>query len=162
MSQARIHIRPAAAHEMPLVLEFIRELAQYEHLEHALRASVADLAAALGGERPYAEVLFACLDGAPLGFALFFHNFSTFLGKPGVYLEDLFVRPAARGHGVGKALLAHLARLALARGCPRLDWAVLDWNAPALGFYRGLGAQPLREWQLYRLSGAALGELAQR
>ncbi|MBV8783837.1 MAG: GNAT family N-acetyltransferase [Gammaproteobacteria bacterium] len=162
MSPPAIRIRAAAADEMPLVLAFIRELAAYEHLEHAVRANEADLATALGGERPYAEVLFGCLEGAPVGFALFFHNFSTFLGKPGIYLEDLFVRPAARGHGVGKALLAHLARLALARGCPRLDWAVLDWNAPSIEFYRRLGAQPLKEWQLYRLTGPALETLAAR
>ena len=160
MSTPRISIRPAGSDELPLVLAFIRELAQYEHLEHQVLASEADLAAALGGPRPYAEVLFACLDGQPAGFALFFHNFSTFLGKPGIYLEDLFVRPAARGHGLGKALLAHLARLALSRGCPRLDWAVLDWNTPSIGFYTSLGAQALREWNLYRLSGAALQELA--
>ena len=160
MSPPRISIRPAASDELALVLAFIRELAQYEHLEHQVLASEADLAAALGGPRPYAEVLFACLDGQPAGFALFFHNFSTFLGKPGIYLEDLFVRPAARGHGLGKALLAHLARLALSRGCPRLDWAVLDWNTPSIGFYTSLGAQALREWNLYRLSGAALQELA--
>ncbi|MBV9344660.1 MAG: GNAT family N-acetyltransferase [Gammaproteobacteria bacterium] len=162
MSAPRLSIRPAAGTEMPLVLAFIRELAQYEHLEREVVASETDLSAALGGERPYAEVLFACLDDAPVGFALFFHNFSTFLGKPGLYLEDLFVRPAARGHGVGRALLAHLARLALERGCPRLDWAVLDWNAPAIEFYRGLGARALREWNLYRLSGPALEELARR
>jgi GNAT superfamily N-acetyltransferase len=155
-----ITIRPAGAHEMALVLGFIRELAVYEHLEHEVVASEADLAAALFGPRPYAEVVFACVAGAPLGFALFFHNFSTFRGKPGIYLEDLFVRPQARGRGLGRRLLAWLARTALERGCARLDWAVLDWNEPSIGFYRGLGAQPLDEWTGFRLTGAALAQLA--
>ena len=125
---------------MAQVLAFIRELARYERLEHQVSATEADLTAALCGARPYAEVVFACLDGVPVGFALFFHNFSTFLGQPGIYLEDLFVRPEARGRGVGERLLAWLARTALERGCARLDWAVLDWNEPAIGFYRRLGA----------------------
>jgi GNAT superfamily N-acetyltransferase len=155
-----ITIRAAATHEMPQVLAFIRELAVYEHLEHEVVASEADLAAALCGPHRYAEVVFACLDGVPVGFALFFHNFSTFLGKPGIYLEDLFVRPAARGHGIGKRLLAWLAATALERGCARLDWAVLDWNEPALGFYRGLGAVAQGEWTTFRLTGEALARLA--
>jgi GNAT superfamily N-acetyltransferase len=155
-----ITIRAAAGHEMPQVLAFIRELAVYEHLEHEVVASEADLAAALFGPRRYAEVVFACLDGVPVGFALFFHNFSTFLGKPGIYLEDLFVRPAARGHGIGKRLLAWLAATALERGCARLDWAVLDWNELALGFYRSLGAVAQDKWTTMRVSGAALERLA--
>jgi len=155
-----ITIRPAGADEMPLVLGFIRELAVYEHLEHQVVATAADLKAALLGPRPYAEVVFACVDGTPLGFALFFHNFSTFLGKPGIYLEDLFVRPEARGRGLGKRLLAWLARTALERGCARLDWAVLDWNEPSIGFYLGLGAQRMDEWTTFRLSGEALQQLA--
>jgi GNAT superfamily N-acetyltransferase len=155
-----ITVRPAAADEMPLVLGFIRELAAYEHLGHEVVATTADLQAALLGPRPYAEVVFACVDGTPLGFALFFHNFSTFLGKPGIYLEDLFVRPEARGRGLGKRLLAWLARTALERGCARLDWAVLDWNEPSIGFYLGLGAQRLDEWTTFRLTGAALQQLA--
>ena len=157
---ATITIRAAAEHEMPQVLAFIRELAVYEHLEHELVASVADLSAALCGPHRYAEVVFACLDGDAVGFALFFHNFSTFLGKPGIYLEDLFVRPAARGHGIGKHLLAWLAATALERGCARLDWAVLDWNDPALGFYRSLGAVAQDQWTGFRLTGAALERLA--
>ena len=160
MSTGTISIRRAAAHEMGLVLEFIRELAVYEHLEHEVIATEADLARALGGPRPYAEVVFACVDGLPLGFALFFHNFSTFLGKPGIYLEDLFVRPEARGRGLGKRLLAWLARTALERGCARLDWAVLDWNEPSIGFYLGLGAQRLDEWTTFRLTGPALARMA--
>ena len=155
-----ITIRPAARHEMPEVLAFIRELAVYERLEHEVVASVADLAAALFGPQRYAEVVFACRDGVPVGFALFFHNFSTFVGKPGIYLEDLFVRPAARGHGIGKRLLAWLAATALERGCARLEWAVLDWNEPALGFYRSLGAVAQDEWTTFRLTDAALERLA--
>ena len=145
---------------MPLVLAFIRELAAYEHLEHEVVATERDLASALSGPRPYAEVVFACLDGTPVGFALFFHNFSTFLGKPGIYLEDLFVRPAARGLGVGRQLFAWLARATLERGCARLDWAVLDWNEPAIGFYRSLGAVGQDDWNIMRLSGTALERLA--
>ncbi len=155
-----ITIRPAEAHEAPLVLDFVRELAQYEHLEHVVVASEQDLHAALFGPRPYAEVVFACRDGQPVGFALFFHNFSTFLGRPGIYLEDLFVRPEARGKGIGKRLLQWLAGIAVARNCARLDWAVLDWNAPSIAFYRSLGAEPVKEWQSFRLAGPALLQLA--
>ncbi len=155
-----VSIRPAAAHEAPLVLEFIRELAVYERLEHEVRATTADIAAALFGPRPYAEVVFACLDGVPVGFALFFQTFSTFVGKPGIYLEDLFVRPQARGRGIGKRLLAWLARTTLERGCARLDWAVLDWNAPSIAFYRSLGAIAQDEWTTMRVDGAALERLA--
>jgi GNAT superfamily N-acetyltransferase len=157
-----VTIRPAAADEMPLVLNFIRELAVYERLEHEVAATTADLATALFGPRPYAEVVFACLEGTPVGFALFFHNFSTFIGKPGIYLEDLFVRPHARGRGIGRQLLAWLARTALERGCARLEWAVLDWNAPSIAFYRSVGAVPQHEWTTMRVSGAALEQLARR
>ena len=155
-----ITIRPAAAGETPLVLEFIRELAVYERLEHQLVATVADLTAALVGPRPCAEVVFACLDGSPVGFALFCHTFSTLTGKPGIYLVDLFVRPPARGHGIGKRLLAWLARTALERGCARLEWEVLDWNAPSIAFYRGVGAVAQDEWITMRVSDAALERLA--
>ena len=155
-----VTIRPAVAHELPLVLEFIRELAVYERLEHEMSATTADLATSLFGPRPYAEVVFACLDGIPVGFALFFHNFSTFIGKPGIYLEDLFVRPQARGRGIGRRLLAWLARTTLERGCARLDWAVLDWNAPSIAFYRSVGAVAQDEWTIMRVSGAALERLA--
>ncbi|HEV2287101.1 MAG TPA: GNAT family N-acetyltransferase [Steroidobacteraceae bacterium] len=153
-------IRAATPADVPLVLAFIRELALYERLEHEVVATAADVHAALFGPRPYAEVALACLDGAAVGFALYFHNFSTFIGKPGIYLEDLFVRPEARGLGAGKRLFAHLARTALERGCARLDWAVLDWNAPSIGFYRRLGAIDQSEWTTYRLDGAALAQLA--
>jgi GNAT superfamily N-acetyltransferase len=157
---ASLTVRPAAEHEVPEVLRFIRELAVYERLEHEVVATEAALRAALFGPRPYAEVAFACLDGTPVGFALFFHNFSTFVGKPGIYLEDLFVRPEARGRGVGRSLLAWLARTALERGCGRLEWAVLDWNEPAIGFYRSLGATSQDEWTTMRVSGAALERLS--
>jgi len=156
----RITIREATRADVPLLLAFIRELAVYERLEHQVIATEADLSAALFGPRPYAEVALACLDGTPVGFALFFHNFSTFLGKPGIYLEDLFVRPQARGHGVGRRLLAWLAHTTLARGGGRLDWAVLDWNEPSIGFYRSLGAVALDEWTTFRLTGEALAQLA--
>ncbi|HSY06722.1 MAG TPA: GNAT family N-acetyltransferase [Steroidobacteraceae bacterium] len=155
-----IVIRPAQAHELGEVLAFIRELAAYEHLADQVLTTEADLAAALFGPRPCAEVVFACDDAQPVGFALFFHNFSTFRGKPGLYLEDLFVRPAARGRGIGRRLLAWLARSALERGCARLEWAVLDWNAPSIAFYRKLGALPQEEWTTFRLTDAALERLA--
>ncbi|MFZ0006789.1 MAG: GNAT family N-acetyltransferase [Steroidobacteraceae bacterium] len=155
-----VTVRAATAADVPLALAFIRELAVYERLEHQVVATQADLTSALFGARPYAEVVFACLDGREVGFALFFHNFSTFLGKPGIYLEDLFVRPESRGRGIGKRLLAWLAALALERGCARLDWAVLDWNEPSIGFYKGLGAVALDDWMTMRLTGEALERLA--
>jgi GNAT superfamily N-acetyltransferase len=155
-----ITIRPATRSDLPRILAFIRELAVYEHLEHEVVASEAEVGAALFGPLPAAEVVFACLDGTPVGFALFFHNYSTFLGRPGIYLEDLYVLPEARGLGIGKRLLAWLARTALERGCARLDWAVLDWNEPSIGFYRSLGAVALDEWITYRLAGEALERLA--
>jgi GNAT superfamily N-acetyltransferase len=161
MSDA-ITIRPATPDDLPEVLAFIRELAAYERLAEPVQASEADLAAALFGTRPHAEVVLACLAGAPVGFALFFHNFSTVTGKPGIYLEDLFVRPEARGRGAGRQLLSWLARTTLERGCARLDWAVLDWNAPSIGFYRSVGAVPLEEWTMMRVAGAALERLARR
>lgn len=160
MSQA-ITIRPAGEQEVQLILQFIRDLATYEHLEHEVVATEAGLREALFGTRRYAEVVFACLNGEPVGFALFFHNFSTFLGRPGIYLEDLFVRPEARGYGVGRSLLQWLAATAVSRGCGRLEWSVLDWNEPSIRFYRNLGAVPMKEWQIYRLTGPALSRLAQ-
>jgi GNAT superfamily N-acetyltransferase len=154
-------VRRAAVADVPLILAFIRELAIYEHLEHEVIATEADVQAALFGPRPCAEVALACLDGEPVGFALYFHSFSTFLGKPGIYLEDLFVRPGARGLGAGRRLFAYLAKTALERGCARLDWAVLDWNEPSIGFYRSLGAVDQSEWTTYRLDGPALVRLAE-
>lgn len=159
---SRLQLRPARRQDVPLILGFIRELAEYEKLSHQVVADEAQLAAHLFGPRPYAEVLIGEVDGEPAGFALFFHNFSTFLGKPGIYLEDLYVRPAVRGSGLGKALLVELARLAVSRGCGRLEWAVLDWNEPAIGFYQRLGARAQDDWTGYRLSGAALTELAEQ
>ena len=152
-------IRPAVSADVPQILRFIRELAVYEKLEHEVVATEEGLAATLFGERRYAEVLIAEVDGEPVGFALFFHNYSTFLGRPGIYLEDLYVRPDARGHGVGRALLERLAEETIARGCGRLEWAVLDWNRPAIGFYEALGATPMSEWTVFRLTGDALRRL---
>jgi GNAT superfamily N-acetyltransferase len=153
-------LRFATDADVPQILAFIRALADYERLLHEVVATEDGLRHALFGPRPYAEVVLAEHDGVPVGFALFFHTFSTFLGQPGIYLEDLFVIPEARGTGVGKALLAELARLALARGCGRVEWAVLDWNAPAIRFYDSLGATPNDGWTVYRLTGDRLAALA--
>jgi GNAT superfamily N-acetyltransferase len=153
-------IRAVREHEVPQVLRFIRELAKYERLEHEVVATEERLHKALFGEPRYCEVVFACLDEEPVGFALFFPNFSTFLGLPGIYLEDLFVLPAARGRGVGQRLLTWLARETVTRGGGRLDWAVLDWNEPAIRFYQSLGATPMSEWGIFRLTGAALERVA--
>jgi GNAT superfamily N-acetyltransferase len=153
-------LRPATVADVPQILTFIRALADYERLLHEVVATEDGLRAALFGPRPYAEVVLAEDAGVPVGFALFFHTFSTFLGQPGLYLEDLFVMPEVRGRGVGRALLAHLARVALERGCGRVEWAVLDWNAPAIRFYDSLGARPNEQWTVYRLTGAPLAALA--
>ena len=154
-----ITIRPAAPDDVPTILGFIRALADYEHLSHACVATEDQLRLHLFGPRPAAEVLVGELDGRPIGFALFFPNFSTFLAKPGIYLEDLFVLPEARGHGVGKALLTAVAKLAVEREAGRLEWAVLDWNAPAIGFYRSVGAVPMDDWTTMRVTGDALHKL---
>jgi GNAT superfamily N-acetyltransferase len=156
-----VTLRFATAEDTPVILAMIRELADYERMSHEVVADVTRLRQSLFGERRVAEVLIAEKRGEPLGFALFFHNFSTFVGRPGIYLEDLYVRPAARGSGIGKALLVLLARIAVERGCGRLEWAVLDWNEPAIGFYRRLGATAMDEWTVFRLTGAALEDLAQ-
>jgi GNAT superfamily N-acetyltransferase len=153
-------IRPATPADLPLIVELIHALAAYEKLADEVRFDETELAAALFGPRPYAEVIIGEVDNSPQGFALFFHNFSTFEGRPGVYLEDLFVRPEARGAGLGTALLAELARIAMARDCARLEWSVLDWNASAIGFYKGLGAKPMDEWTIMRVDGDALTSLA--
>jgi len=149
-------IKPAAESDVALVLNFIRKLAEYEKLSHEVVATEELLRETLFGERRVAEVLVAYLAGVPVGFALYFHNFSTFVGRPGIYLEDLFVEPAHRGKGVGKALFTHVARLAVERGCGRFQWTVLNWNTPAIDFYRSLGAVPLHDWTVFRLSGDAL------
>ncbi len=153
-------IRPATPSDLPLIAQFIRDLAAYEKLSHEVRFDEAKLGERLFGPRPYAEVVIGEIDGAPQGFALFFHNFSTFEGRPGIYLEDLFVRPEARGSGLGKALLRHLAKLARARDCARLEWWVLDWNEPSIGFYQSLGARLMDEWTVMRVDGDALTRLA--
>ncbi len=155
-----IRIRSATKEDVPVVAELIRGLARYEKLEHEVVMTEDLLAAGLFGERPYAEVVLAVDEDRPVGFALFFHNFSTFLGRPGIYLEDLFVVPDERGSGVGRNLLEHLARLAVDRGCGRLEWAVLDWNRDAIAFYERLGARPNSDWTVYRLTGEALTTLA--
>ena len=155
-----LSVRPAAAADVELVLGFIRELADYERLSHEVTATPEQIHAALFGPRPYAEAVLGCIDGEPCGFALFFHNFSTFLGKPGLYLEDLYVRPSARGRGLGSYLLAWLAALALERECGRFEWAVLDWNEPALKVYRSLGARAADDWTIQRVTGEALRQLA--
>ena len=156
-----LSIRPATSADLPLIAQFIRDLADYEKLAHEVRFDEATLGEKLFGPRPYAEVVIGELDGEPQGFALFFHNFSTFEGRPGLYLEDLFVRPAARGSGLGKALLAHLAQLCVTRDCARLEWSVLDWNTPAIGFYQSLGAKLMDEWTVMRVDGDALTALAE-
>ena len=153
-------IRPATPADLPLIAELIRALAEYEKLADEVRFDEAQLGEHLFGPRPMAEVIIGEIDGQPEGFALFFHNFSTFEGRPGIYLEDLFVQPEARGSGLGKALLVHLAALAVERGCARLEWWVLDWNEPAIGFYRKLGARPMDEWTTMRVDGDALQRLA--
>ena len=157
---AQLEIRSARAEDTPLILRFVRELAEYEKLTHEVTASEALLRETLFGARPAAEVHLAFLGGEPAGFALFFQNCSTFLGRPGIYLEDLFVRPQWRGQGIGKALLHGVARLARERNCGRLEWAVLDWNAPAIRFYESIGAKAMSEWTLYRLTGDALSKFA--
>lgn len=153
-------IRFATSADLPLIASLIRALADYEKLAHEVRFDEAVLGAKLFGPRPYAEVLIGEIDGVAQGFALFFHNFSTFEGKPGIYLEDLFVRPEARGSGLGKALLSRLAALALERDCARLEWWVLDWNAPSIGFYQSLGAKLMDEWTVMRVDGEALKHLS--
>ena len=155
-----VHIRSAAPEDVPLILTFIRELAEYEKLAHEVVATAADMHTALFGERRVIEAVIAMVDDEAVGYALFFPNFSTFLGKPGLYLEDLYVRPAARGLGVGRRLLEHLAQIAVDRGWGRFEWSVLDWNEPSIAFYTKLGAKPMDEWTIFRLTGDSLNRLA--
>jgi GNAT superfamily N-acetyltransferase len=157
-----LETRAATEEDVPLILSLIKELAEYERLSHEVVATEEALRDSLFGERPVAEVLIGHLGDEPAGFALFFHNFSTFLGKPGIYLEDLYVRPEFRGAGIGRALLVHLARVARERGCGRLEWSVLDWNEPAIGFYKKIGASPVSGWTVYRVTGEALDDMAAR
>lgn len=154
-----VSIRSATRDDVPEILRLIRALAEYEKLSAEVVATEAQLALHLFGDRPAAEVLLAETDGRCAGFALFFQNYSTFLARPGIYLEDLFVEPEKRGHGIGRRLLETIARLAVERGCGRFEWAVLDWNAPAIEFYKRMGARPLDEWTVFRLSGESLQRL---
>ncbi|MBK8066635.1 MAG: GNAT family N-acetyltransferase [Rhodanobacteraceae bacterium] len=155
-----MHLRPATIDDCPLILQLIRELADYERLLHEVEATAHLLETHLFGAQPRAEALIVEADGEVAGFALFFHNFSTFLGKPGLYLEDLYIRPAFRGRGYGRQVMQALARIALAGGCGRFEWWVLDWNSPAIEFYRSLGAQSMSDWTVQRVSGEALAALA--
>ena len=155
-----IRIRPATPNDVPLIRELIEGLAEYEQLRHECVATDDALRDTLFGVKPFAEVIIAEADGVSAGFALFFHNYSTFLAQSGIYLEDLFVRPAYRGRGVGKALLRVLADIAVTRGSGRLEWSVLDWNADAISFYLKLGARPQDDWTTYRVTGPALTQLA--
>jgi GNAT superfamily N-acetyltransferase len=161
MPQANVTISTATEGDIPLILSFVKQLAEYEKLSHKVVASEQRLRETLFGVRPFAEVVIGYINGEAAGFALFFHNYSTFLALPGIYLEDLFVQPKFRGYGVGKALLIHLAKLAVERNCGRLEWSVLDWNEPAIGFYKSLGAEPLDAWTVFRVTGDNLAKLAQ-
>jgi GNAT superfamily N-acetyltransferase len=160
MDKQDLTLRFATRDDVDLVLRFIRELADYEELLHEVVATHEDVERTLFCERPRAEVLIAEWADKPAGFALFFHNYSTFLSRPGLYLEDLYVRPEFRGKGIGKKLLVELARIATERGCGRMEWWVLDWNESSIGFYKSLGARPMNQFTVYRLSGDALGDLA--
>ena len=155
-----IQITAATNADVPVILEMIRALAVYEKLDHACVATEDDLRTSLFGANPAAEVLIAWHDDEPAGFALFFHNYSTFLARRGLYLEDLFVTPKCRGAGIGKALLVRLAQIAVERRCGRFEWSVLDWNTSAIGFYQKLGAIPLADWTIFRVTGEALNRLA--
>ncbi|MCC6492859.1 MAG: GNAT family N-acetyltransferase [Pirellulales bacterium] len=154
-----ISVRRAAIDDVPLILSLIRELAEYERLAHTVDATEEHLRRTLFGQPAEAEVLIGEFQGEPAGLALFFSNYSTFKGRSGIYLEDLFVRPHARGSGLGKALLRSVASIAAQRGCVRLEWSVLDWNQPAIDFYKRLGAQPLDEWTVYRMTGEGIAAL---
>ena len=156
-----IKIRPASAEDSPLILHFITDLAIYEEAEEAVIATESDISDSLFGKDSTTSALICELDGQPVGFAVYFFNYSTWLGKHGLYLEDLYVSPESRGAGAGKALLKHLAQFAVSQNCGRFEWSVLDWNEPAIGFYKSIGAQPQDEWVAYRLTGKALVDLAE-
>jgi len=160
MKTENFTIRPATAADVPIILELIRALATYERAPNEVTATADGLNEVLFGEKPAAEVLLAFENETAVGFAVFFHNFSTWLGRPGLYLEDLFVRPEDRGKGYGRALLIHLAKIARDRGCGRMEWAVLDWNEPAIQFYRKLGAKSMDEWTVFRLKRDGIAKLA--
>lgn len=154
-------IRPARPDDASLIAELVRELAEYERLADHVKATADDFRRHLFGDRPAAEAAIAEVDGHPVGLALWFTTFSTFLGRPGIYLEDIYVRPPYRGRGIGKAMLGRLAQLAIDRGCGRLEWSVLNWNTPAIGFYEAMGARPVGEWTVYRLTGEPLKLMAE-
>jgi GNAT superfamily N-acetyltransferase len=154
-------IRSARVEDVPVILQLIRDLATYERAPNEVAATKGQLVDVLFGEKPAAEVLLAFEKETPVGFAVFFHNFSTWLGRPGLYLEDLFVKPDKRGKGYGRALLVDLAKIARDRGCGRMEWAVLDWNEPAIKFYRSLDAKPMEEWTVFRLTRDGIAKLAQ-
>ncbi len=160
VAPSAFHIREAVPGDAPVIRQLIQDLAEYEKAPEQAVATEQQIVDTLFGPRRRAEVVIGSEGADPVGFAVFFHNYSTWLGRPGVYLEDLFVRPAARGRGYGRRLLAHLAAIAAERGCARMEWSVLDWNSPAIGFYRALGATPMDEWTVYRLTGDALASLA--
>jgi GNAT superfamily N-acetyltransferase len=160
MSSEAFTIRPATISDVPIILELIRALATYERAPNEVTATEEGLAEVLFGKKPASEVLLAFENDRAVGFAVFFHNFSTWLGRPGLYLEDLFVRPEDRGKGYGRALLVHLAKIARERKCGRMEWAVLDWNEPAIQFYRKLGATPMHEWTVFRLTRDEISKLA--
>ena len=160
-SQSNFEIRPARVEDVPIILKLIRDLATYERAPKEVTTTEEQLVDVLFGEKPVAEVLLAFEGKSPVGFAVFFHNFSTWLGRPGLYLEDLFVKPEKRGKGYGRALLVDLAKIARDRGCGRMEWAVLNWNDPAIQFYRKLGATPMDEWTVFRLTRDGIARLAQ-
>ena len=161
MNNSQFEIRPATINNVPLILDFIKALAEYEKLSHEVTATEELLKETLFSKRKIAEVIIGYYEGTPVGFALFFHNFSTFVGKPGIYHKDLFVTPEYRGKGFGKALLKYVAKIAKERNCGRFEWSVLDWNKPSIKFYTSLGAQPMDEWTIFRVSGKSLMELAE-
>lgn len=160
MKTPSVIIKPATVEDVPLILSFIKELADYENLRDKVIATEKSLKETLFGERPYAELIFGCVDDIPVSFALFFHNYSTYLGKPGIYLEDIFVKPEARGKGIGRQLLVYLAQLAKQRNCGRLEWWVLNSNKSAIGFYKSIGAKAMDAYTVYRLTGETLDQLA--
>ena len=161
MNNGDLKIRAATEADVPVILSFIRQLAEYERLSHEAIMTEEILRESLFGPRPFAEVLLGYAGDQPVTFAVFFHNFSTFLGRPGLYLEDLFVIPEMRGRGYGRAMLVELARIAQERKCGRFEWSVLDWNEPAIGFYKKLGAVPMGEWTVFRMTGKSLQDLAE-
>ena len=161
IDSAKFEIRPATVTDVPIILQLIQDLATYERAPNEVTATEAQLVDVLFGKHPAAEVLLAFESELPVGFAVFFHNFSTWLGRPGLYLEDLFVKPEMRGKGYGRALLVDLAKIARERGCGRMEWAVLDWNDPAVQFYHKLGAKPMDEWTVFRLTADGIAKLAE-